>query len=126
MRNEKDAADFEKLELQLHACRHEISELSKTKPNDPLNKFKLTLINQIITKMNSMLGDKQVFDDFTIFDSDVLPSNSDVVFVLAQYTDAAHTYREQNTQRDGQDYCWKLKSKQIFITASPQSRKYRE
>ena len=81
-----DVDEFKKCKAQLESFETEIGILSRKSPNDPLNKFKLKFINQIISKANSILGeDYRPFADFNEFDEVSLPSNSDVVLMLAQY-----------------------------------------
>jgi hypothetical protein len=104
MNDKEDVEQFEKLEQQLHSFLGEISDLSKKKPNDPLNKFKLKFINIALDKLNKLLGNGRPFADFELFDVDELPSNSDVVVILAQYAAAAHRFRISQTQK--KDYKW--------------------
>lgn len=82
----KDVDEFEKLSGQLQGIYEELSVLSKKSPNDAVNKFKLKFINQLLRGSNEFLGEKyRPFDDFSEFDSDDVPQNSDVVFMLSQY-----------------------------------------
>lgn len=82
--NEKELV--RKLIGQIQGFYGEISVLSKGKPDNPLNAFKLKLINQKLTEANTVLtGEYQPLKGFTVFDDVSLPSNSDVVMVLAQY-----------------------------------------
>ena len=79
-------AIFEKIEGQLKGLYEEIGLLSKKKPDDAVNMFKLEFINQVLTDANSVLDEEYMpFDTFTTFDEDNLPTNSDVVMVLSQY-----------------------------------------
>ena len=87
IKNVKEVEEFEKLEAQLHAFRREMAELSKKKPNDGVNKFKLRFLDQALAAANNILGGNQALEGFEQFNLDDVPSNSDVVFVLAQYTD---------------------------------------
>jgi len=82
----------------------EAVDLSKTR-QDPteglqaVNAFgvcgwiKLGMINKVIASANDVLGsDYRPFQDFEAFDVDELPSNSDVVFVIAQYLEEIERY----------------------------------
>jgi hypothetical protein len=82
MEKNDDIPEFEKAEQQLHSFLDDMSELSKKKPNEPLNKFKLKLINTTLLKLNDILKDDRPFTEFKQFDVDDLPSNSDVVLGL--------------------------------------------
>ncbi len=81
-----DKNRFNKIEEQLGALHKEISILSKKKPDDAINEFKLEFINQVLREANAALDENYLpFADFTTFDKDNLPTNSDVVMILAQY-----------------------------------------
>jgi hypothetical protein len=125
MDKKEDVSEFEKLEQQLHSFLAEISELSKKKPNDPLNKFKLKFINAVLGKMNNLLGDFRPFDDFEQFDVDELPTNSDVVVILGQYAAATYLFRTEHTTSKGIYWFWLVRGKISDIkTENPQHFKY--
>lgn len=110
MNSEKEIENLEKIIGQLNGLHSEISLLAKKSPNDALNKFKLGLINRVIDSANSVLGDKySPFDDFEGFDTDDLPSNSDVALVLAQYIEEAERYRSDNVMAYGGSWFYILK-----------------
>lgn len=103
---EDKVALFGKVDEQLRSFHREIGFISKKKPSDPLNNFKLGFINQTLTKANELVGDKyRPFPDFTTFDVEgTLPTASDVVMMLDQYLDALKTFK-----RDHCDICgWNL------------------
>jgi len=79
----KDVDFFEKVKAQLQQLQNEIGALSKSKPDGPINKFKLTFINEKLAEANTILtGEFKPSKDFTIFNVDELPTNSDVVMIL--------------------------------------------
>lgn len=109
---EKKFEVYEKLRIQLPSMYEEMQLLSKKTPNGPINKFKLNLINQILSQANEILDEaNKPFDNFTIFDEDDLPSNSDVVMVLAQYIQCLNKYRIANSSKDGYDFYWVINGK---------------
>lgn len=125
MDTKEDVWEFEKLEQQLHSFLTEISELSKKKPNDALNKFKLTFINATLVKLNDLLKDDRPFQDFEIFDVDDLPSNSDVIVILSQYAAATNRFRANNTTKKSYEWWWLVKGKISDLqTEDPESFKY--
>ena len=73
---------------QLNGLRSDMAELSKKKPDDAVNKFKLGVINSLIVEANAILNDRQPIKDFQQFDEISLPTNSDVMVVLTQYVRA--------------------------------------
>ncbi|MBT1699466.1 hypothetical protein KK083_21390 [Fulvivirgaceae bacterium PWU4] len=90
---------FEKVSGQLEAFHSEIGALSQKFQNDALNKFKLSLVNQVLIEANAILGDTyRPFPGFQSFDADQLPSNSDVVLVIAQYIQCMENLRVENIQ----------------------------
>lgn len=97
MKSEEDIDALEKLIGQLKAFHSEIGQLSKKSPNDGLSKFKIQLVNATLELANSTLGEKySPFEGFAIFNTDDLPSNSDVTMVVAQYLEEAERYRSDN------------------------------
>lgn len=95
----KQANIFEKAEEQLLSFYREIGSISRKKPGEPLNKFKLGFINQTLNKANEILGEQyRPFPDFTIFDIEgSLPTASDVVMMLDQYTQAMKKFKQDHS-----------------------------
>jgi len=103
----RDVERFEKVIGQLEGVYEEITSLSKKSPNDGVNTFKLLLINKVIEDANSLLDNKhKPFDDFSLFDKDTLPSNSDVAFILAQYLNCMENLRVENIKQATHNPQW--------------------
>ena len=51
----KDVDFFEKVRAQLQQLHNEVSALSKSKPDNPINKFKLGFINEKLGEASSRL-----------------------------------------------------------------------
>ena len=127
MENKEDVWEFEKLEQQLHSFLAEISELSKKKPNDGLNKFKLKFINSTLGALNKLLGEHRPFKDFSTFDIDELPTNSDVVVILAQYAAATYNFRRDHTTSTGVYWFWVVQGRSSDLkTERPERYKYEQ
>jgi hypothetical protein len=63
--NDKELAD--KIISQIQGFYDEVSVLSKSKPDNPLNPFKLKFINEKLTEANGVLtGDYKPLKDFTV------------------------------------------------------------
>lgn len=89
--------DFKKILNQLEGLHEEIATLSKKSYTDALNSFKLKLVNQVLKRSNALLGSNyKPFDDFTEFNDEDLPSNSDVTLVLSQYINCMESLREED------------------------------
>lgn len=107
--NRSDVDVFEKLSGQLLSTFEEVSLLSKKSPNDAVNKFKLHFINRLISQSNDYLSDKyKPFEDFTIFDEDDMPQNSDVVFILSQYLQCFEKQRSDNVAMRNGAWYWRI------------------
>ncbi len=83
----KEVNNYNDVYPQLKALLSTMEELSKRRPHDPVNKFKLNHANAIIRKVNKILGPKyRPFSDFERFDVEgELTTSSDVVMMLSQY-----------------------------------------
>lgn len=128
MKSESQIEDFERVESQMKVFRREITGLARKRPNDGVNKFKLGYINNAIAAANAILGDSRPLQGFEHFNSDDVPTNSDVSFVMAQYTEAIYRVRVDNTLHTrGGLYVWIIGNKQSEIrTSSPSSMAYSE
>lgn len=106
--NKEQVDTFLKLQTQLKSAYNEISLLSKKNPTEPLNKFKLKFINSILSRANEILEEKyKPFpDDFSLFEEDTLPNNSDVVFILSNYLTSLEKLRCDNIKYSKSDFNW--------------------
>lgn len=115
-----DISLFEKSQAQLQALFEEMSTLSKKKPDDAVNKFKLRFINQVITTSNTLLNDEYIpFSDFDRFDEDDLPTNSDVVIILSQYLNCLEKLRADNIMQQLSQWYWRINGKVSDIRTAP-------
>ena len=113
---------FEKIHVQMQALHDEVGVLSKKSPNDALNKFKLMLVNGLIQEANSLLkGDYKPLVGFEVFSQDDIPTNSDVVMVLAQYLNCLEKLRADNIRKDdfGRGWFWVINNKISDIRTAP-------
>jgi hypothetical protein len=119
----KDVHFFEKIKAQLHQLHNEVSVLSKSKADNPINKFKLGFINEKLGEANTILtGEFKPFKEFTLFNADELPTNSDVVMVLSQYLDCLEAWRSAHVfHLPGRGYLWHTDDGQD-LRAEPPSR----
>lgn len=68
----------------LATLTYEFRRLSEKKPNETVNEFKLNIVNNILAEANKELG-RTPIEGFSQFDSESLPTNSDILFILALY-----------------------------------------
>lgn len=103
---------FDRVNGQLMGVNEEISILSKKSPDGKINNFKIQFINKIIENANEILQDKYMpLDNFMQFDIDMLPSNSDVVFIVSQYLNCMEQLRSENIKRKGSMWYWNINGK---------------
>jgi len=111
--NKQQVETFLKLQPQLKSAYEEISLLSKKKPTDALNTFKLKFINSILLRANELLENnyKPFPDEFTLFDEADMPNNSDVVFILSHYLTSLEKLRCDNIKYSDYTWCWLINGK---------------
>lgn len=118
MKSQKEIDEYIKLLIQTDKAFQDFSDLSKKKPNDGVNKFKLKLINKLLMKANSILDEQnKPFDDFEQFDEDDVPSNSDVVLILTQYVACLKKFGRDQTIYQNLKHFWLIKGKRSNINA---------
>jgi hypothetical protein len=107
---------FEKAIVQLEALHSEVSILSKKSPNDGLNLFKLGLVNSVLQEANKLLGvTYKPFPDFSAFEQDAVPSNSDVAFIISQYITCMEKLRSDNIFYKDYTWQWRVDDDETII-----------
>lgn len=115
-----DVEKLEKVSGQMDGIHKEISALTRKSPNDGVNKFKLKFINSAVAEANSVLGDEyKPFQAFEQFDSDDLPSNSDVAFIVGQYIEELERKRADNLKRESMGWIYNLSDSEEKIRTAP-------
>lgn len=123
MKDKSEVESLEKLIGQLQGLHAEVTSLAKKSPNDAVNAFKLKLINKVIEFGNQVLGPKyRPFDDFERFDSDDVPSTSDVAMVIGQYMEEAERYRSDNVEYYGGEWMYVVDGETSDIPSGPPSK----
>ncbi len=118
--NKEDVGVFETLQAQLRGLYEEMQTLVKKSPNDAVNRFKLSLINSIISRANDFLVKEQrPFDDFVKFPEDNLPSNSDVLVILSQYLSCLEKIRADNIEYEWEKWYWIVDGERSEIRTAP-------
>jgi hypothetical protein len=79
--NHTEVEEFRKMAAQLDALHQEATASSKKAPDKPVNKFKVDVANSVIEIARSVLGESAPTLNFEKFDTDDLPTNSDLSFV---------------------------------------------
>ena len=106
--NQAQVEQFLKLQPQIKSAYDEIALLSKKKPTESLNKFKLKLINGMLSKANELLEEHYIPfpGEFALFDDDDMPTTSDVVFIFSHYLTSLEKLRCDNIEQEGISWYW--------------------
>lgn len=73
----------------------EMKEFSKKKPDEPLNKFKVKNINRVLEPIKTILANQPTISFLDILDDDVLPSNSDAILIIGQFTASMERFQNK-------------------------------
>lgn len=120
---EHDVTLFGILESRIRGFYEELQTLTKKSPNDTVNKFKLNLINPVVVEVNGFLPSWVLpFPGFQGFDVDSLPSNSDVVVVLAQYLKSFEEFRSVNIAQNFGTWYWVINGATSSVKTAPPKR----
>ena len=87
--------EFEMLWPILKTLLSETKELSKKKADNPLNKLKVGMINKVLERVKKLLAADPTIQFLELLDDETLPSNSDAVFIVAQYDAAMEQYKDK-------------------------------
>jgi hypothetical protein len=107
---------FEMLFPMLDSDIAEIRELSKKKQDEPLNPFKVKIINKKLGQIKELLKNEPSSEYLELLDEDSLPTNSDAVLMLTQFINSLKQFKKKYYESDGSDidvfgekYSWKTK-----------------
>ena len=103
---QNDVKQYELLLPLLTATYNEIQELSKKKPESPLNSYKVKVINRILNPLKEILKQEDVVEFLDTLDPDDLPTNSDVILILSQYKEAMHLFHKKYYTRNQRNNTW--------------------
>lgn len=119
MKSKDEIDKFIKLVVQIEKILSEFDSLSKKKPDNALNKFKLELVNTVLRSANQIINkENKPFPDFEEFGEEEIPTNSDVVMILSQYVVCLDKFRHENTKaNDDDDWVWVIKGKLSRVNA---------
>jgi len=114
---------FEKIVGQIKSLHDDFAIQAKAKPDNPLNLLKLAFVNEKLGEANQILaGDFRPFKTFEQFDSDSLPTNSDVQLVLSQYLACLERWRSAHVTWDQMEHEWRWRVQGETLRASPATR----
>lgn len=102
---------YELLSPLLSGIYVELQELSKKKPDTPLNNFKVKSINRILEPIRELLKDESMYPFLDILDIDDMPTNSDVMLILSQYIKSMKIFHDKYYGHNSHNgsYSWRIK-----------------
>jgi hypothetical protein len=93
---------YEMLSSLLHSSFHEMKEFAKKKPDELLNKFKVTSLNRILLPIKELLKDEPTSSFLDLLDEDTIPSYSDSIIIITQFQSALDQFRSRYYGRTGE------------------------
>ena len=100
--NSEKVRVFEVAKDKLKKFYEEFVKLSNKKPDGAVNKFKLMHLNSVVKEINQLITKEYVpFSDFSEFEEDQVPTNSDVVMILSQYLSQMARFRNDHSKSVG-------------------------
>jgi hypothetical protein len=102
----KQAAGHDNLMPLLEAMFREFQEASKRKPDTPVNKRKVEIVNRLLKDVLTILDGEPARVYLDLLDEDTLPQNSDVVLILGQTVAAMKAFKEKYYDDDGYNPGW--------------------
>jgi hypothetical protein len=115
--SQEEVKQFEMLYPMIIADLAEVRSLSAKKPDGALNKLKVNMINKKLEKVKLLLTSEPTTEFLDTIDIDLLPTNSDAVFIILQFKTAMDQYKAKYHTRDDEDdfsihqtWSWKTKN----------------
>ena len=90
---EAEIVKYEMLEKLLASSFIEMKEFSKKKPDELLNKFKVTSLNRILGPIKELLKNEPTISFLDLLDEDTIPSYSDSILIIAQFQSAMYQFK---------------------------------
>lgn len=97
---------YEDLLSKLVSIKKDIAQLSSKKPDEQLNKFKIKYINDVLAKVNILIGCDKPYDDFELFDEVELPTNSDALLIINLYLNGMERFEIHNSTNKPAELDW--------------------
>lgn len=79
----------------LKAMFREFQEAAKKKPDGPLNKRKVEIVNRLLSDVHAIIEGEATRAYLDMLDEDDLPQNGDVVLILGQAVAAMEGFHEK-------------------------------
>lgn len=96
--------EFEIVQPILLNILREMREFSKKKQDGSLNKFKVRTINKVLEKIKALLENEPTIEFLELLDDETLPTNSDAVMLVIQFSSALEQFRSKYFTQEGDMY----------------------
>lgn len=103
---EAEIVKYEMLEKLLNSSFLEMKEFSKKKPDELLNKFKVTSLNRILGPIKELLKNEPTASFLDLLDEDTIPSYSDSILIIAQFQSAMAQFKSTYYGYDSHKHRW--------------------
>ena len=100
--SEAEIVKYQMLEKLLDSSFIELKEFSKKKPDEILNKFKVTSLNRILSPIKEVMRNEPTSEFLDLLDEDTIPSYSDAVLIIAQFQAAMKQFKTTHFGRESQ------------------------
>ena len=102
----EDIERYEELLSKLMSIKNDVALLSAKKPDEQLNLFKIKRINDVLTKINTLIGKDKPYEDFETFDEVALPTNSDALMMINLYLTGMSRFKKHNSTEKSVGLDW--------------------
>lgn len=102
--SDSDITQYKMLNELVEAVYTEMKELSKKKPDDLLNKFKVKSVNRVLEKLKVLLVSEPTVEFLDVLDEESLPSNSDSVLIISQHIAALKQFKNKYYRYDSSSF----------------------
>lgn len=93
--SQAEVSRYEMLEKLLSSIYIEMKEFSKKKPEELLNKFKVTNVNRVLIQIKDIMKNEPTNEFLDLLDEEALPSNSDSILIIGQFQAAMNQFRSK-------------------------------
>lgn len=86
---------FEMLFPMIYSILTEMKEFAKRKQDGQLNELKVRTINKVLEQVKDILSDEPIADFLELLEDETLPTNSDAVLIITEYTTAMTQFKSK-------------------------------
>ena len=103
---EAQVARYELISPMIDALYGDMQDLSKKKPDGPVNQTKVRVINRLLSAVRELLKSHASLEFLDLLSEEDLPSSSDCTLILGQYQASMTRFKAQYYGLYDGDYRW--------------------